>query len=186
MFGSMFAARPFSSEYSDVTYTCGPYGKQATLGEMEDVIRRESGRVNDERYSSPVILKLINHACAEVARKNGLQYICYRNLGIGTSFDLSGIGVVGVHKVVDSLSGEADYNTPEDFERDIPGLYADSVNYTLEGEMLRVAYGSDLTPGLVKLFYYRKPIYGTARTDYPDIPDRFTGIVVNMVLEGLI
>lgn len=177
----MFAGAPYASIYSLSTGLCGPLGKNKTVGSIEDEIRVEMNII-DGGIVSQVFLDQINWACDELKERLGIagRYVCWTSLGVGSSFDLSGVAMRGIMKVVDSQAGVVRMVSPEEFERDFD-LYDNSVVGVQEGETLRLKYGSGVTPGTVKLYYFRHVIPAESRDDYPDIPDSYTHILKETV-----
>lgn len=187
MYGSLYAGSPFASSYSIGTGLCGPLGKTMTCGEIEDRVRADL-RMVDSPIPSQKFLDLINISCDEFREKLGIakNYICFVNLGVGTSFDLSSVKMRGIYKVTDTSAGLVKMVSPEEYER-LAGFdqYDNSVIGTHEGETLRVTYGSGVTPGMVRMYYLRYAIVADSRDRFPDLPDPYLELLIGAVKQGL-
>lgn len=187
MFGHAFGSAPFGSIYL-TKEPCGPLMKNSTAGEIEDTVRRETGRELDDSLTSEMFYDWINWSCDELKERLKLQnkYICKRSFGVGTSFDLSGISMGKIVKVVDSINGVATFLSPDGFERigDFTG-FTNSLFAHQRGETLELIYGDELTQGNVTVYYTRNVVPVVSRDSKPDLPDSYTRLLIEEVKRNL-
>lgn len=165
---------------------CSALGKNTTAGQIEDVVRERTGTTGNGTLTSQMVLDFINWNVEIGFRFLPKRWhLCQKNLGYSStnSYDLSGTQIESIQKIVDSTNGEVEVKTALDFER-LSSLdqYKNSEFAVQEGETLRVFIGANLTPGLVYLYYYRKPIYVGRRSDKPDLPDSMTDRLIESVV----
>lgn len=186
MIGIALSSAPIGSMYPLEIGNCGSIGRSYTCAQVEDIVRSRTDTEHDDRLTSQFFLDIINQSCDDLKERMGFwrRYVCWARLGVGTSFDLSSIAMRGIKKVVDDSAGLAILVSSQEYERVGSFSVYDNalIGYHL-GETLVLAYGSNLTQGSVKLYYYRNVVQATKRTDKPDIPDEYITELVDAVTQ---
>lgn len=168
-------------------------GKNTTIGKIEDVVRIKTGTVNDGELTPGMMIDLINFNVSEVAKMlNGATapfYMTTATLTLsGAAYPLTSLAIDKIVKLVDGTNGQIDIFTPEDYER-ISSFdqYDNSVLAVQEGESIRITKGSGVTAlGTITLHYYKIPTYASARTEYPDLPDSYTNLLIKMTMADVL
>jgi len=166
-------------------------GKNTTVKAILSNVRMKTGTINDPLLTDLMMIDILNFSVGEIAKKLQKQnhpfYMKTATLvlvGGAYSFSATDPPVDTVVKVVDASLGIVTFVPPDEYERisSFSNLYANSLIGVQEGEAVRLTKGSQLgAHSTITLHYVKQLEKATAVSDYPDIPDSHTSLLVAMM-----
>ena len=164
-------------------------GKNTTVKVVLSNVRIKTGTVNDDLLTEPMLIDLLNMNVAAIARRlsriNAPIYMTTGTLTLsGGSYSLTSLAIEKIIKLVDGTLGLVLPVPPADYENIslLISQNTSSMYYAQEGESIRIFKGTTLgAHGTITLYYYQIPTYATLVTEYPDLPDSFTSLLVKMI-----
>ena len=164
-------------------------GKNTTIGKVIDMVRVEDSIVQEDRITDTLLLDRTNINVADLAKRlNGVNAPFYMSTATltlsGSSYPITSLAIDRIVKIVDGTLGIILSSSPADYENIslLTSQNGSSMYFTVEGETIRIFKGATLAAhGTITIYYYRVPTFATAKSDYPDIPDSFTAMIVKML-----
>ncbi len=165
-------------------------GKNTTVKVILSNVRVKTGTVDDNRLTEGMLIDLLNMNVAATAKKlweivAPLYMAGPTTLTLASgAYSLTSLAIDRIIKLVDATLGLILPVPPADYENIslLISQNGSTMYFVQEGESIRIFKGASLgAHGTIQIYYFKVPTYATAVTDYPDLPDSFTSLLVDMI-----
>lgn len=168
-------------------------GKNTTIKTIISMVRIKTGTVIDDKITDALFIDLLNMNVADLAKRlNEINAPFYMSSGTitlsGASYPISSLAIDRLIKLVDGTLGLVLPVSTSEYEKISlnTSQNGSSMYYVHEGEVIRIFKGASLAAhGTLTLHYYRVPTYATLTSEYPDIPDSFTALLVKTLCSDI-